>query len=164
MDRSTLQTPRSWLELKEIIEKGDIDHLGRDANQQKTYFEAMKLVKEEWVSLEDYIFNKVWGFEYIIDENGKKKLKNPVDNTKSNIVFRKNDFPYCLKPEIVHYVIWDMLPLNEKEVRQTIESNCPGLEYLCFMNPPNLRSIRNIHHWHAFVHQTSETKANAQMS
>jgi hypothetical protein len=77
---------------------------------------------------------------------------SPTSNPKQ-AVFRRNDFPYALTPDIQHDVVWSFQPLEEAELVRFIASNIADREFVYFVNPPQLQSVKNLWHAHVFSRQ-----------
>ena len=64
------------------------------------------------------------------------------------IKWARNDFP-CDVEETRHYVIWSTHPLENERIDEIAMKHVNGREYIRFVNPMNMRSVKDI--WHAHV-------------
>jgi hypothetical protein len=60
----------------------------------------------------------------------------------------RNDFPYDVDGTR-HYLIWSTTPLDNEQIDDIAKRHVKGREFIRFVNPMNLRSIRDL--WHAHV-------------
>ncbi|KAJ3411387.1 hypothetical protein HDV05_002312 [Chytridiales sp. JEL 0842] len=66
-----------------------------------------------------------------------------------------NDFPYSTAPEekIQHLLLWSRSKeeLPPEEVRDVLEREMPGYEFVYWINPPGRKTIPEINHYHVFA-------------
>lgn len=142
----------NWNELKEIIEKKEFEKLGRFPEELQKYKMILNQIKEEFFTIDDFILYKFFKFPYQI-QNGKKKIifLKTEDIQKKILVL--NDFPYAIEEGIQHYLLWSLHELTLLEIEEFLKQtfSIQKKDYLYFINPENLKSIKNIFHIHIFV-------------
>ncbi|GAM27012.1 hypothetical protein SAMD00019534_101870 [Acytostelium subglobosum LB1] len=84
-----------------------------------------------------------------------KRVVTPDGPMEQRIIIRMNDFPYNIDENIRHCVLWCLHPLTEEQARYHLENTLGlgtyGKEYLVFINPPHLQSIKDVFHYHVFI-------------
>ena len=82
-----------------------------------------------------------------------KYLKSERKNYKITL----NDFPYNLKYDIMHYILWcnpniGKIKFNNKIwIDKIITSSFPNKEYICWANITKNQSVKGIPHYHVFI-------------
>lgn len=150
-----------WPEVKEIVAKNDLHLLGRSCNQQLLYADFAEQIKQNWMSVKDFLLSNKFGFESRTDlATGKRMIAFTEDLSSLNIMsMSKNDFPYNFKPGIQHYILWKLgSELTETEVNNAVasemEKNPTYIDYTTYVNPPHLKSIPEIEHAHLLFYET----------
>jgi len=156
-----------WEGLRTCILDGRIDYLGRTADVQAAMKEHMEKVKKEYASVRDYILARFFqlpvqeidveteqrerGTENSASKQRKKQaILTQVDLEK--LAFVLNDFPYNFTPNIKHFVLWSLAPLNDEEISKHLSRFLKADEkYLVFRNPPARQSIKEVFHVHVCV-------------
>ncbi len=150
-------TKLTWEDLVQIIEvEAKVQKLTRSLTQQREYEVFRHHVKEQYLSMVDYLLISKFDFESIPAEDGNPKRKaHPClqDSKEAKIILVENDFPYFIEDHIVHYVLWKLKePIAPEEIvdaRNKLQSNQIGaVEVLQWTNPPNIKSIPEIDHVH----------------
>eukprot|EP01120_Amphizonella_sp_Union-15-10_P017443 TRINITY_DN967_c0_g1_i2.p1 TRINITY_DN967_c0_g1~~TRINITY_DN967_c0_g1_i2.p1 ORF type:complete len:175 (-),score=26.34 TRINITY_DN967_c0_g1_i2:176-700(-) len=138
----------TWNELHQIIAQDRLELLGRLKEGRTIYLNSSERIKQEWATVGDFILNREFNFP---SENvsGKKRVTFP-EEIPEIINFRVNDYRYAVEDSIEHHLIWSTVPLTEDKIKQILEKERVGYEYLFFVNPPNLQSVKNVHHVHVF--------------
>mmetsp|Transcript_4300 Transcript_4300/g.12328 ORF Transcript_4300/g.12328 Transcript_4300/m.12328 type:complete len:209 (-) Transcript_4300:3099-3725(-) len=166
-------TKSNWDELIQIIEVDyDIPRLSRSRAQQHEYEVFRYHMKQQYRSTVDFILISKFGFDGVLpsvapnanDEEDleKKWIAHPClkDVQTPKTILVKNDFPYSVEDNIVHYVLWKIKePITQQEIldaREELQSDkIKALEILQWVNPPSLQSIPDIDHVH-FLCRLSE--------
>ncbi|KAN0019808.1 hypothetical protein ACTFIU_003030 [Dictyostelium citrinum] len=155
---------RSWKDLKEIIQGDRLEILGRKLKDQAEMEKHLKVVKQQFKSIKDYIDFKVFKFPTqsinYIDEKGievNRLITIRPENLEQKLVFRPNDFPYSCDKSISHWVLWCLKPLDHEDAKHLIskltnrEFSNDDNGFLFFINPFHLQSIKEISHYHVFI-------------
>lgn len=176
-------TPFAWDELVQVIlVEQNLAKLSRSQVQQREYELFRRGIGQEWKSIYDYILHYKFGFEKrsmsMVDSHTPSRNQSLATTSTPAVVPQKwsaypplesvkeirkallpNDFPYCMKPEIVHYILWKTLEsVTEEEIKlaRTELTNHPQLvgegkkvvDVLHWKNPPELQSLPGIDHVH----------------
>ncbi|EGG22402.1 hypothetical protein DFA_04521 [Cavenderia fasciculata] len=96
----------------------------------------------------------------------KKKVVRPVD-VKQKLAFKLNDFPYNCHDSITHWVLWCLQPLTHQEAKEHLITHFQHKlqhqqDFLFFINPVELQSIREVTHYHVFVKNDSFNRLDWQ--
>ena len=73
------------------------------------------------------------------------------------IVLVLSDFPYDIEANILHYILWisDDNVYSHQQIETAISqrhlSVLPGVNMICYQNPPHRRTINEIQHYHVFI-------------
>jgi Protein of unknown function (DUF3605) len=107
-------SPMRWEELHEaVVVRQDLDLLRRNEAQQQVYEQRKIEILREWNSMADYVLYSKFG--RVLDkqrdgETGKYTTTFAASPTsKPYLVLGRNDFPYCLADDILHYVLWKLV-------------------------------------------------------
>jgi hypothetical protein len=161
--------PFTWPDLVEIIDgdNPDLAKLSRSVQQQTDYLIYTRNMLKEWMSVYDHILVSKFGF-------GKRLVKNmnatndgrnetlweahpPLSETSEvKKVLCKNDFPYYMSDGIEHWCLWKLCQdIEDHEVEEAKEElrRMYGVEldFLCWKNPPHLKSLPDIDHYHFLI-------------
>jgi hypothetical protein len=149
----------SWDEAKRIIEDGSVEQLARlerNADVLTLYRAFRAELVNEWATVTDYLVATVFSehASVLLQDDGRKKAKLLVVDEQVK-VWRPNDFPYDFEAGVKHYCLWCTVPLSRNTIIYEIALKfCPDeYDYLFFINPPSLQSIRNLWHCHVMVRQ-----------
>jgi hypothetical protein len=66
------------------------------------------------------------------------------------IKWMRNAFPYDVD-ESRHYLIWCEMPLAKEKIQEVASTHVGTLEYFCFINPEERRSVNGLWHAHCLV-------------
>ncbi len=144
---------KSFEDIEEIVRTGHLEVLGRSQEDEEKYQAYKRHVLLEWKTVGDLILVTHFGLQWDVDNEGKKfvPFPNPVVASQ-NIKCLKNDFPYNFENDTLHFIVWRldgevetndiMSALEDLKTRFTI------LKYTCYINPPHLKSVLNVHHAH----------------
>ncbi|GBB91370.1 hypothetical protein RclHR1_01860024 [Rhizophagus clarus] len=146
----------SWESVKEI----NLELLRRSKPDQLKYRAYKEKINKEHGSLDNYLYQNVlnWPKEsYSNDSSSQEYFSSKIPSTHYNL--RLNDFPYTIDSSIAHYVLWSRLPFRDQrdqdvkgDINLFLKEKFPGnKEWLFFINPPQLQSIKNIWHGHIFM-------------
>ncbi|WZN63801.1 DUF3605 domain-containing protein [Chloropicon roscoffensis] len=153
-------TLKSWGELQDIVRRskeraenqGILGNLRRLKADQDEYDAFLKVVQEEWKSLDDFILHKVFGCERRSTTDDGGTIRSTCDKpagAERLLKWAENDFPYALEKNIRHYLLWSTKELSTDELSQQVADFVDTEQYVYFVNPPHLRSVRKV--WHAHV-------------
>ena len=155
--------PMSWDEVKEITESYKRSSsedlrwkLGRSPSDLKAYLEAIERIKEQYVTVSDYIKVSKFNFEQETVSSGKLRSVSPPDFNETVKRLVMNDFPYNFAPGMHHYVLWVLAPpgsnasLSEADIEGAVSDlrNMGFEHFLYWVNPEDLKSIKDIDHGH----------------
>eukprot|EP00536_Pseudo-nitzschia_multiseries_P007720 jgi/Psemu1/324891/estExt_fgenesh1_pg.C_1840012 len=171
-------TKANWDELVQIIDvDNDIPRMSRSEAQQHEYEVFRYHMKQQYKSSVDFILISKFGFDAVLPSHddlapntnhetksttesgsGSEEMKwtaHPClkDVRTPKTILVKNDFPYCVEDNIVHYVLWKLKePITQQEIvdaRDELRSDkIKALEILQWVNSPSLKSIPEIDHVH----------------
>jgi len=161
----------SWQEIGWCIDNNRVELMGRKSAEWDAYMKSIAKIKEEWVTVGDYILCERFGWVRSANAESKKQMAvvtpkpsppshpsiltrgsvtPPGSGSSVNWVLTINDFKYNFAPGIDHHLLWsqgDRL-LTREEVQIIIEDKLPDREFLVFVNPPRLQSVKNVAHTH----------------
>ncbi|CAI2174092.1 5247_t:CDS:2 [Funneliformis geosporum] len=155
----------NWDEVKEIV-GCRLELLRREKSLQLKYAAYKVKIAQEYNSLDHYVCKVIlnWPKEIIVHQKSFSNNLSPQEYFSSKTPsthynLRLNDFPYIVDASISHYILWSKLPFedqNDPDVRKEIDSflkeKFPGeKEWVFFINPPRLQSVKSIWHGHIFV-------------
>lgn len=69
------------------------------------------------------------------------------------IAWMRNEFPYDVE-DSTHYLIWSVDPLDKEKTREIASRHANGREHFVFVNPENLKSVKELWHAHVFIKHT----------
>jgi hypothetical protein len=104
-----------------------LDLFGRNSDVLEKYDEYKKVLAGNGININDVIRNKMNG---------------------ASAKWMRNEFPYDVKGT-EHYLVWSTKPLVINVVQNIARKRVGGREILCFVNPDNLQSVKDV--WHAHV-------------
>lgn len=161
----------SWSELTRIISDGALHVLTRTPDQLRLYKTWKTGITERFGSVEAYVLQERLGWTDHNDDDTTTPLLTPTSlstsTASSGWKCLKNDFPYACEPGIDHLVIWlkSKLPTTPDgnhptqeavtSIESFIASYFAGVEshnILYFLNPPALKSIGSLEHFHVLLH------------
>ena len=116
-----------WDDAKMCIVLDRLDLFRRSKEVMAKYQEYIMAVNRNGTSVRDIIMKKMMG---------------------RPIAWMKNEFPYDVKGA-VHYLICSDTPLSDERIREIAGRHAVGREFVTFVNPDHLRSVKDL--WHAHV-------------
>ncbi|KAI9268828.1 hypothetical protein BDA99DRAFT_502761 [Phascolomyces articulosus] len=125
------------------IASNKVHQIRRNREGQRVY--------REWI---DNTLSKYKGVEdFLLTEKLHFPKEAPQDTNRPHYILLPNDFPYSTEPGIRHILIWSQSPLNESYVKEILEQHYDSqqLEWVYFVNPPELQSVRKLPHVHVFM-------------
>lgn len=108
----------------------------------------MKDTLEKYGTIENYLLSTKLFFDQVENDS---KGRPPV-------IILPNDFPYSVAPGIHHILLWSQTPLTRDYIEEILESNYGHqmYEWVYFVNPPEIQSVRKLPHVHVFMRQRVE--------
>ena len=82
-------------------------------------------------------------------------IKEKLFSDNSEYALVKNDFPYMLDKNVLHYVFWINPKFNEKYNDNTVEKilkNSIDFEFIYFKNIIANKSVLDVEHYQVFIH------------
>lgn len=155
--------PFTWPDLTEIIDgdEPNLAKLSRSVQQQRDYMIYTRNMLKEWKTVYDHILVSKFGL-------GKRLVKNlweaypPLSEvSEPKKVLCVNDFPYYMAAGIEHWCLWKLCQdIEDDEVDEAKEElrrmHGSDLEFLCWRNPPHLKSLPDIDHYHFLIRRAEE--------
>ncbi|RIA84416.1 hypothetical protein C1645_878949 [Glomus cerebriforme] len=151
----------SWEDVKEIVETGRLELLHRNKSDQLKYCEFKAKMTQKYGTIDNYLYQVVlkWPKDSPLNDSGSSQEYFSSKTSSTHYNLRLNDFPYTIDSSISHYVLWSKLPFRDPNDYNTkndidlfLKENFPGeKEWLFFINPPQIQSIKTIWHGHIFV-------------
>ncbi|KAK9836003.1 hypothetical protein WJX81_005227 [Elliptochloris bilobata] len=128
-----------------------LGQLGRSPAALVVYHRFKLQVQQEYVGIADYVQVRVFGFDTACASDGRKEVVVPADlgTREPMVVWRPNDFPYHLDPDVEHHNVWSTRPLPEAELHKVVQRNRQGYEWVAFINPTPIQTIPSV--WHAHI-------------
>ncbi|CAJ0646466.1 11215_t:CDS:2 [Entrophospora sp. SA101] len=140
--------------------------LTRTNKDLKIYREFRAKIEKEYGLIDNYLIKQVLKWNCFDINNNNMSSSSPSEEeyftattSYENYSLKLNDFPYAIDPSITHYILWSKLPFNpndndNREVELFIKEKFgDNKEWLWFINPIRLQSIRSIHHGHIFIRE-----------
>uniref|UniRef100_A0A0G4HL21 Uncharacterized protein n=1 Tax=Chromera velia CCMP2878 TaxID=1169474 RepID=A0A0G4HL21_9ALVE len=166
----TRKSRLTWEECKEFVRAGRLKEFGRLAKDHNAYIKKKKERDNLYNNIADQILIEVLLFGEETDPvSGKKKAVHPNFRlpeeglNPSKMPFRvrltENRYPYAVPRGSRHYIIWVAPPtvLGKSDAHHFLDDafDPAKYEYIKFVNPPQLRSVVGVHHWHVIVRRRS---------
>eukprot|EP01132_Coremiostelium_polycephalum_P003645 gene3645-4540_t len=95
----------------------------------------------------------------------KKKVIKP-EGIQQKIVFRPNDFPYNTDEIVSHYCLWCLNPMSFQEAKELLSKILNANhdeDFIFFMNPERLQSIKEVSHYHVFIKHLNLNSINTSI-
>ena len=149
--------PKNWEEILFLAQSNRLGQFHRLESVTNKYNMHMSRYKDIYHTPEDMILHRILNYpSYWKYDDCSRSLKRTVDVqsiTTNHTAFVPNEFPYNIDPNIKHYLLWSFRPLTPREIREKIEDHIASdqYEYVYFINPNNLKSIKNIPHVHVMI-------------
>ncbi|KAI8989943.1 hypothetical protein BDB01DRAFT_487125 [Pilobolus umbonatus] len=123
------------------VATNQIKRLHRDEKVQKQYNQWMTDVLHAYGTIENYLL--------------LNKLHFTLTTSKDRppVILLPNDFPYNVASDIKHILIWSLQPLNRDYIEDILNINYGShlYEWVYFVNPPEIQSVRKLPHVHVFI-------------
>lgn len=156
-----------WNELRQIIASNELSLLTRSPTQLHDYQVWKQETLKLYGSIEQYMLQvRLQWSRPLISTSPKSTAFTGPSDWKCLI----NDFPYGLEPGISHLVVWSKikLPINRRDPEELSSEAIDIVEsfierffikqgqvekddLLYFVNPPSLKSIGNLEHFHVLL-------------
>ncbi|KAI8637850.1 hypothetical protein BD408DRAFT_406121 [Parasitella parasitica] len=133
----------TWDEVHYYVSTNQIKSIHRSKQVQAVYNQWMEDTLSKYGSIENYLLSTKLRFEPIQDRN------------RPPVVILPNDFPYSVEAGIQHILLWSQIPLSRDYIEHILESNYGHKQYewVYFVNPPEIQSVRKLPHVHVFMRQ-----------
>lgn len=194
--------PLDWPELMDIVvppppRTPNLDRLCRSRQQQYDYeVYKQRHIKGKWRSVYDFVLcgkfdrpvgvDTETGLKYAMDDDDDDKNHNAATTNEAStkLVVVLNDFPYCLVPQVQHWVLWKLggghctdeeISKAKEEIRlkvleslalETTTTNAEResivVDFLHWINPPHLQSLPDIDHVHILSRCNTTTSQAAK--
>lgn len=122
-----------------ILATNQIKNIHRNKQVQTVYDQWMKDTLATFGTIENYLLTT------------KLKFETMTDPTCPPVIILPNDFPYSVTPGIHHILLWSQIPLTRPYIQHILESNYGSYEWVYFVNPPEIQSVRKLPHVHVFM-------------
>lgn len=116
-----------WDDSKICVILGRLDLFSRSPEVTENYDRYRSALYQNKINIEDVIENKMQG---------------------ASFKWMRNAFPYDVDGTR-HYVIWSVTPLSTEKIREIAFLRVGGLEFVHFVNPGELQSVKKL--WHAHI-------------
>lgn len=162
--------PFTWPDLVEIIEEPNLAKLSRSKEQQKDYIRYTRNMLKEWKTVYDHVL--VSKFQL-----SKRLVPNPIEDGRNETLWEAypplselsevkkvlclNDFPYFTDDGIEHWCLWKLCQdIEDEEVEDAKQElrqiHGHDVEFLCWRNPPHLKSLPEIDHYHILMRKGNQ--------
>lgn len=120
-----------------------IKKIHRNKQVQTVYNQWMKDTLSTYGSIESYLLST------------KLNFKPNADEHRPPVIILPNDFPYSVAEGISHILLWSQVPLAHDHIEDILETNYGHelYEWVYFVNPPEIQSVRKLPHVHVFMRQ-----------
>ena len=141
-------------QIQSHINRNELHALLRSKSEQERYIVSLTETRKRWATISDFILHDKFHLDYEVDRDGKFFVPRHVfEGQKSTCV--RNDFPYNFEKRVQHMVYWklggdvtvDELHRAAQELREKIQFD----GYAVFVNPPSLKSIKDVSHGHIIL-------------
>lgn len=149
--------PLGWQEIIGYIDTNQLQNLSRHKNGEEVYKNNMKDINNKYNTIDDYIYDTIFGYPTFIN-NGKISVMKDI-NVSELPILRLNDYPYYFEENVCHYILWHTQEFSDSVIEKLLEEKLPYIlnkpfvkknyDYVYWVNPVNLKSVKNI--WHAHV-------------
>ncbi|GAA5815160.1 hypothetical protein MFLAVUS_008666 [Mucor flavus] len=131
----------SWEQVYHFVSTNQIKSIHRNKQVQTVYNQWMKDTLQKYGTIENYLLSSKLNFKPITDES------------RPPVIILPNDFPYSVAEGIYHILLWSQIPLSRDYIEDILESNYGHKEYewVYFVNPPEIQSVRKLPHVHVFM-------------
>jgi uncharacterized protein DUF3605 len=150
----------SWEEARQLIESNNLHCLRRPPGMLRKYREFVHKVKRQYGSVQNFVIYELLNWPNPVPKGAA--FEHPED-----IKITYNDWPYGFEPSITHLVLWTKfsLPVElSKEdnhaisnfVSQVFENRVGKDNVLWWKNPPSLKSVRAVEHFHVLLRNADD--------
>ncbi|KAI7905308.1 uncharacterized protein BX663DRAFT_559482 [Cokeromyces recurvatus] len=138
----------SWEEVYYFVSSNQIKCIHRNEQVQAIYNQWMKDTLEKYGSIESYLLSTKLK-EFV---NTTTTTEVVIDPYRPKVIILPNDFPYSVDKGIQHILLWSQTPLARNYIEETLESNYgrKSYEWVYFVNPSEIQSVRKLPHVHVF--------------
>ncbi len=148
-------------EIKTCIKTNNFINLSRSDEVESKYTTHRENILTEWVSMEDYLKVKYFGAAICYNDLGQSVNKKCAILKSNPVVWyslQLNEFPYNIKENIQHYVLWSLKSLSHDEIcRLLLLLIGDDNENMCwFEQSIDQKSIKGIWHIHIFYKNSSK--------
>jgi len=155
--------PFTWPALMKIIrDEFNLAKLSRSVEQQRIYIIYRDELLKEWKSVYDHILVSKFDFNKHLIENKDHDGRNATlweahpslsEVKEVRKALKPNDFPYYFANDIEHWCLWKLCEdVNDDDINQAkrdLEDMYGDVvDFLCWRNPPHLKSLPDIDHFH----------------
>ena len=143
-----MNTELNWEEVCKIVREEQFECFTRSEENIKKYEKNGIISKGIYKSTKDMILINMLNHKSTSND-GKLVAVYCENNLKINLC--PNNFPYSVKDNISHLLLWSEKELTYQEVNEILKSKLNGKEYIYFRNPEHLRSVPSVFHIQIFV-------------
>ena len=118
-----------WDDAKMCILLDRLDLFARKPDVLEKYHEYLNAMQRNGISVTDIIIKKMDGHP---------------------IAWMRNEYPYDVE-DTTHYLIWSTEPLSNDKINEVATKHANSREFIQFVNPENLKSVKNVWHAHIFI-------------
>lgn len=123
-----------------VLATNQIKSIHRNKKVQMVYDKWMKDTLAKYGTIENYLLST------------KLDFSDPItDESRPPVIILPNDFPYSVEEGIHHILLWSQIPLSRDYIQEILESNYGDYEWVYFVNPPEIQSVRKLPHVHVFM-------------
>ncbi|MCJ1442929.1 MAG: hypothetical protein MMC23_003426 [Stictis urceolatum] len=159
----------SWHEVKQLVARKDFAALKRRPSQLRLYRWFVYMLKEEYGSVFNFILQKRLKWQRDLAPDSSTPLE-----CEDDYAVLYNDCPYGIDGRIVHLVVWTKVSFASDAATGELTSEAQGQieafvrkrflvnmekpeRVLWFKNPPALRSVHAIDHFHIMLFEPDAT-------
>ncbi|CCG82335.1 Putative uncharacterized protein [Taphrina deformans PYCC 5710] len=158
----------SWSEVVDFVSSGSLDRLTRSPTQLREYQEWKRGTLARFGSIERFILEERLEWSRPITAVGRE----PCSDRRDWKCLR-NDFPYAMESEVSHLVVWSKVPFETSHTGELTDHGKAVLEHFLyatlfhdverdrivyFLNPPGLKSIAGLEHFHVLLRGVDTSK------
>lgn len=164
------EQPLDWSELVTIIQvQNDLARLARSESQQREYEIFKYYLRQYFKSILDFVLISKLGIPKQWNDDSKlwqaagvtagSSEENDGGSSSNRMVLIPNDFPYNMKSNIMHYILWSHGGSSNTISQNDIDEAICAIKtrfhlqakVIYWINPPNLKSLPEIEHVHFLV-------------
>ncbi|KAI8371357.1 uncharacterized protein BYT42DRAFT_579960 [Radiomyces spectabilis] len=135
----------TWDQVYYYVSTNQIKMIHRSPKVQAEYDQWMKDTLATYGTIEKYLLTN------------KLHFPPTKDDEHPAVIILPNDFPYSVESGIDHILIWSQVPLDPNYVEQILEQRygSENWEWVYWVNPPEIQSVRKLPHVHVFMRRRS---------